>query len=69
MATPAASSQRVGNSSRGSMLVAAIALAVVIFTLAAVLESIAATLSSNQALEVLSPRVHGTANMGSIRLD
>lgn len=61
MATPAASSQSVGNPSRGSMLVAAIALAVDIIAIAGVLEIIAAALSGNQALEILSPRprVHG----------
>jgi len=53
------------------MLVAAIALTVVNFTIAAILESIAAMLSGNQALEILSARrrVHGSANRRSIRLD
>ena len=53
------------------MLVPAIALTVVIFTVARVLESIAATLRSHQALEILSPRprVHGGGYVRSIRLD
>lgn len=71
MATPAASSQSVGNPSRGSMLVAAIALAVFIFAIAGVLENIAAALSGRQALEILSPRsrVHGEWDVCSIRLN